>query len=264
MDASGASDILQELHIVSLRLQNPVADGMFLDGVSRAENGQSVLRIIYEDTAGKFRQAMIFYRQASIQPEGFRLEVYGIESKAVNRDLHLYHPGSSGRTLLCVTQYEYFRVDKRRVFLARLRLPAGGKESDPLGLDEEYTELSTNGLPLLHLLSGIDFDDGCGQILIGNLLGDVRLASFLPRPMLSPESISQASIFCKNDNGEHFDVSADSSFPLRRSERLNSSPGVTIFHCIMNCEDSINQATNCQMKYSHAWPLNGLTPESAF
>ncbi|KAL5510908.1 hypothetical protein ACEPAG_4665 [Sanghuangporus baumii] len=187
-------------HLISLSFRWTVAYGEFVKVTAHSREGQSVLRVIFEDEGGHIQQAVIKYDAASREANTFSMHDFDIKSHPTVNDLHLCHAGSSGRTMLCMTRQDRLSyAEDNSIYLGSLVPTDDAKEGDPLGLDGGFSQISKDGFPLLHLVSSIDFDDGYGLILMGNVLGDVRLASFLPEPIITPESMRKLGMLVRPD-----------------------------------------------------------------
>ncbi|KAL5510926.1 hypothetical protein ACEPAG_4683 [Sanghuangporus baumii] len=201
-DISGANDNDCPRHITALTFQDePIMYGQFVDGIDQPNEDKrsAALYVLYQHQdpdpsyilAPIFKQAYISSYSMPGQPDVFFMKE-SIMQQPPNVPLegcpYLYQVGSSARTLFvatCLTQRTW-RIPS--VFFASLRVTGGCSDGYRVDVDD-YRVFRSLNLPLLHLLSCVDFDDGSGLLVMGTVSGDVRVASVLPERIVKQDSV---------------------------------------------------------------------------
>ncbi|KAL5510928.1 hypothetical protein ACEPAG_4685 [Sanghuangporus baumii] len=98
---------------------------------------------------------------------------------------HIWYTERRGKTLFCVNSSDE-HVGKTSVPFAYVKVTNGVDNTPPL--EVVHTQIFGEDLPLLKLISCVDFDDANGLLLMSIALGDVRLASVPTEAIISLES----------------------------------------------------------------------------
>ena len=106
----------------------------------------------------------------------------------LNRRSYFYAPGAMGKVIFSCAPSGF--PQKRPHLFWRILDTSGGADSreEPV-INCESIPIDSSDLPVLHLLSCADFDDGRGILALGTIVGDVCIASISPECIITPGSI---------------------------------------------------------------------------
>lgn len=171
-------------YVTSLPFADLIASGQFLH-CSRTETAVHV-PVLLQDLDSKLAYASL---SMDLRQEGaFSLKEYHVRYPVGGgtwRDncSYFYTPGTSGKVIFTLSPSK-FPWRSPNLFWRILEPSTGANVQDDSIINCESIPFDKDNLPVLHLLSCADFDDGHGMLALGTISGDVRIASIVPERII--------------------------------------------------------------------------------
>ena len=174
-------------YLLSMPFSEPMAFGQFL------QPSADSLHMILQRRIDPVLHHATVYRNDDHQDASFSNKEFliycPIEGDGYQENRPYYHiPGASGRVILTITRaIPPWR--RPNLFWWVLDIQSGSSYQGHQVMKSETIPLDKDNLPLLHLLSCADFDDGHGILVMSATYGDIRVVSIEQERILTLDSI---------------------------------------------------------------------------